>query len=310
MAATAPLTAIADANPSVGAVPFHEYANMFPLLEGQAQRELFDDVLAHGVLEPIVMFEGKILDGRNRYLAAVSAGCSYPVVEYDGPDALSFSISLNLRRRHLTESQRAMAAAKIANMPRHRVEVAQLSAFTSQTKASEILNVSSASVRRAADVQRLGIAELGAQVEGGSVSVGAASEVARLPAPLQVEIVEAGPAVVREVAAELRAVPTGPELTREQQAAVRVAAAEGVVARARPKPGLSHSNPSYCADPNFKAMSAVAGAAASIVQRIDAQGPAFIVRGFLDPDMRARNVAGFTAARDALNRLLEACNAH
>lgn len=289
---------------------WHPYAELFPLLEGQAFRDLVDDIREHGVREPIVMFEGKVLDGRNRYLAALEAGVEAPLVEYEGDDALGYSISLNLKRRHLTDSQRAVVAKRITEVLRDRDHNDPPIGGVTVVEAAALFSVSVRSVERAGAILNTGEPALIASVEAGDISLGAAEQVARLPPSLQTEIVGAGSDVVREAAAEMRAVSAGPELTREQQAAVRVAAAEGVVARARPRPGHSHSNPSYCADPNFKAMSAVAGAAASIVQRIDAQGPAFIVRGFLDPDMRARNVAGFTAARDALNRLLEACNAH
>ena len=54
---------------------------------------------AHGVREPIWLFESKILDGRNRYSAAQGAGVDCPTRSYDGDDPLSFVVSANLRRR-------------------------------------------------------------------------------------------------------------------------------------------------------------------------------------------------------------------
>jgi hypothetical protein len=68
----------------------------------------------------VVLHEGKILDGRNRCRAAREAGVPCPTRIYQGDDPLGFVISMNLKRGHLNESQRAMAAARIANMPAHR----------------------------------------------------------------------------------------------------------------------------------------------------------------------------------------------
>jgi ParB-like chromosome segregation protein Spo0J len=53
---------------------FHALATLFPLLDGAGFDELVADIRAHGLREPVVMFEGKVLDGRNRYRACVEAG--------------------------------------------------------------------------------------------------------------------------------------------------------------------------------------------------------------------------------------------
>src|SRR4051794_1814510 len=94
---------------------FHPLADIFPLMEGADCEELVADVRAHGVREPW-LYQGEILDGRNRYLAAIAAGVPCPTRIYEGDDPVGFVISLNLKRRHLDTSQRAMIAAKLANM--------------------------------------------------------------------------------------------------------------------------------------------------------------------------------------------------
>src|SRR5690606_27797801 len=78
--------------------PEHEYAKLFPLLEGEARQELVDDIKANGVRDPIVFLGGKILDGRNRYYAARELLIEYPRVEYEGDDPLGFVVSKNLHR--------------------------------------------------------------------------------------------------------------------------------------------------------------------------------------------------------------------
>ena len=93
---------------------FHKIASIFPLIEGEDFDQLVADIREHGVREPVWMFEGKILDGRNRYRAAQIAGAEIQQRQYTGTalDAIEFVWSLNKTRRHLSSSQAAIADAK------------------------------------------------------------------------------------------------------------------------------------------------------------------------------------------------------
>lgn len=127
---------------------FHEIANVFPLIEGKEFEELVADVRAYGVREPIVLFQGKILDGRNRWRAAQQAAVECPSTEYEGDDPVGFVVSLNLRRRHLDESQRGVVAASIAKLPRGANQHSPIGLPT-QERAAEMLNVGLNTVKRA-----------------------------------------------------------------------------------------------------------------------------------------------------------------
>ena len=48
---------------------FHPIANVFPLVKGEEFKQFKKDIKTNKLREPIVIYEGKILDGRNRYNA-------------------------------------------------------------------------------------------------------------------------------------------------------------------------------------------------------------------------------------------------
>jgi hypothetical protein len=94
---------------------FHPLANIFPLMvEGSSEYEAFaDDIRARGVLNPITMYQGLVLDGRNRVVVCDRTGIpsdSIPRVEFEGADPFAFVVSMNLYRRHLTKGQLAAIA--------------------------------------------------------------------------------------------------------------------------------------------------------------------------------------------------------
>ena len=98
-------------------IPIHPAAEVFPLMEGEEFEALKKDLEEHGQREPIVLLDGMILDGRNRYRALMSMFITPKFVHWnsDGsPEA--YVISKNIMRRHLTEAQRAMIGAKLANL--------------------------------------------------------------------------------------------------------------------------------------------------------------------------------------------------
>ena len=136
---------------------FHQIANIFPMLGEEELGELADDIMQNGLHQPIVLYQGQILDGRNRYQACELAGIESDCTEYEGDDPLGYVLSLNLHRRHLTASQRAALAAEIANMEsgtRTDLEPPAILPEVSQTEAAEKLDVSERYVQQAKKIQR------------------------------------------------------------------------------------------------------------------------------------------------------------
>jgi ParB-like chromosome segregation protein Spo0J/DNA-directed RNA polymerase subunit RPC12/RpoP len=76
--------------------------------------QLAADIKEHGLLETIKTYQGRIIDGKNRFRACQKAGVTPRFEEWDGKGSLvSYVVSLNLSRRHLTADQRAAIAVNI-----------------------------------------------------------------------------------------------------------------------------------------------------------------------------------------------------
>lgn len=196
---------------------FHPLANIFPLMDGQAFEDLLTDVARHGVREPIWTYEGQILDGRNRYRAATSMNVPFEMRAYIGDDPAGFVVSLNLHRRHLSESQRAMVAAKLETLShggdrKNQDANLHVDAVT-RTEAAELLNVGTRSVASAKKILEEAPPEVSRAVESGYMSVNLATQVAALPAEEKAEIAQAPTDQIVEVAREVvrhhRALGTG-----------------------------------------------------------------------------------------------------
>lgn len=186
----------------------HPAANIFPMMSDAEFAAHLADVDEIG-LRTVLKFRGtcwddaELVDGRNRLKALVELGLDYRdhselIHPEDMPDVLGFVLSLNLHRRHLSESQRAMVAANVANLPNHRpaedvrAPIGALTESVPIADAARALRVSPQSVTRARKVRAKGTEELQAAVTGGKLSVSSAAEIADLPQEQQAAaIVEA-----------------------------------------------------------------------------------------------------------------------
>lgn len=97
----------------------HPAARPFSLLLGSEWEAYLADIRDNGQLHPIIADkEGRILDGRNRWLACRLLGRE-PVIEIrdiTGAAAVELVISANIARRHDDQSVRAVQLAKLLAM--------------------------------------------------------------------------------------------------------------------------------------------------------------------------------------------------
>ena len=83
----------------VDAITIHEAANMFPRLEGPEFQALVDDIRENGLRKPILLLDGKVVDGRNRLHGCYAAGVEprFEDVQTDDPVRLVLSLNLGIR---------------------------------------------------------------------------------------------------------------------------------------------------------------------------------------------------------------------
>ena len=96
---------------------YHELCLLYPE-DSEAIDNIEKDMQENGFVSghEIVLLDGKILDGRHRFLAAVKADLAPQFTEYDGDDPLAYVIRENSNRRNLSVGQRAVIADQMANL--------------------------------------------------------------------------------------------------------------------------------------------------------------------------------------------------
>jgi protein gp37 len=167
-----------------GIAGIHPAAEILPLAADDDFEVIQSNISATGIIEPIkVDSENLLIDGRNRLRAAWFLGLkSVPIERINPEDVLSYVISENIARRHLTVGQKAMLAAKIANIPqggnrRTKIKL-QNSKLISSSQAAEFMGLGSNShISRARRIQEWAPA-VGKKVEAGNITLDAAYQIA------------------------------------------------------------------------------------------------------------------------------------
>lgn len=196
----------------------HELSLAFPDMPPDQFKRLADDIRANGLNHPIVLLDGKILDGRHRYRGCIEVGVA-PMFrdfmegnpdESSHGDPVAFVTSENASRRHLNTSQLAHAIAAMAGWEREQAKKRQAAAGgdkkslcaglheaviegtgrTSEKLAAKT-GVSARTVDKAIKVREAGIPEVNQAVASGEVSLNMAEKIVKLSPAAQRRVIEA-----------------------------------------------------------------------------------------------------------------------
>jgi hypothetical protein len=164
---------------------WHWAADIFPLMDETDYNELKADIAQNGLREEIVIYQGQILDGRNRYRACVESGVVPRFREHKGDHPVEFVVSLNLLRRHLNTSQRAVIAAELADLKQGGERSKAQNCALTHAQAAERLSVSPRQVDKAsallnAEEGGRAATDLMTQVRSGKMSLNKAEQIVRL----------------------------------------------------------------------------------------------------------------------------------
>lgn len=180
-------------------IAYDKRCTAVPEASRESIKRLAESIAKNDLLEDIVLYQGKILDGRSRQQACEldvcrSAGVVPRYSEYIGNAPAAYVASRNLERRDLTKNQKAAAAAKLLPMLEKEAAARQKSGVSAHGRegpagekgkaaehAAKAAGVGTRTVERAKRVQEKGAPELVEAMEDGRVSIRAAEDLTRLP---------------------------------------------------------------------------------------------------------------------------------
>ena len=158
-------------------LPMHPMVQDFPAMDTLQYAALKADIAATGIQQPILLWRGEVVDGRHRLQAATEIGIPpnrIPVrrLPDDLPesDVWRIAVAANIVRRSLSQTQRAMVAAKMERRRPGAVNPATVDTFTRAQRA-EMFGVSQSLIRRCDAMVDAAPPELAAKVAAGDMTL-------------------------------------------------------------------------------------------------------------------------------------------
>lgn len=186
----------------------HEYADLFPMIEREDLERLKEDIKTHGQLQPVIMLNNKILDGRNRYTACMELGITPKLEEYTGDKPFEYVISTNLKRRHLNESQKAVLSLsvekEIAKINKQKqIEAAIRGNINRNIESSVVAQIPQPSIINKKDEEKKSSTQASKIMQVSPRYIRDAKKIAK-ENPEQIELILNGKKTITEVKKEIR----------------------------------------------------------------------------------------------------------
>lgn len=203
--------------------------NIFPAAKAEDFNRLRDDIRENGYdqKQPVIVYEGEILDGWNRWTACSELKITPPTRQFDGSDTEAIALVMRTnKRRNLNSGQWATIAVEAEDImaaiaeqvekerrekisetkknPTPDKNLSDVHANSTPTKAAELFNTNRTYVNQAAKIKQA--------------------------APEVFEKVKAGTMTMQDAARVVRAIPTEPWMADETERKEQVEKGQSVVA--------------------------------------------------------------------------------
>ncbi len=172
--------------------PFSPIVEIFPEMSADDFKGLKQDIEKNGLLVPIQVQSGKIIDGRHRWRACAELGIPAEYIEVDPKESgIAHAIGCNMQRRQLTEFDKVEIAHRIGHLPvgsnQHTATAAP-----SQGVLAKSLKTSADTLQRGNKIFRNGSEMLKSAVRSGDLSVSDGALMTELPKEKQDELLNNG----------------------------------------------------------------------------------------------------------------------
>jgi len=203
----------------------HPVADIMPMMEGDEYEDVKASIKEHGLKNAIVLYEGKILDGRNRYNICMELHIPVRAREWEGGmDPIDYVVSMNIKRRQLTPAARAMCAAKAMGWHSEQAKLRQVEAgkehaanlkqfaddrlhapvHEAEESAPPVIETEVIEPERAPAFEQQAISQAGKQFHVSGRSVAAAKTILEHGTPEEIKAIETGRSGLKPIEKQVR----------------------------------------------------------------------------------------------------------
>jgi DNA modification methylase len=163
-----------------------EFKKLIPALTAEEFKQLEENILKDGIRDPLVLWNGYLIDGHNRYQIAFKHGLEYKTIDKefkDESEVKEWMINNQFGRRNLSNYQRSVLALELESVFSKRAKeqqgqrndikptLAESKPIETRKELSKIANVSHGTLDKVKVIQATATPEVKAQLSTGEVSI-------------------------------------------------------------------------------------------------------------------------------------------